>query len=68
VAAICGGSAIALRLHQSFNQMKTDFNFFRRHFYPELNCIVFVSGNRALVTFKQEFGFGVLLRFTTPVQ
>jgi hypothetical protein len=23
---------VPLRLHQSFNQMKTDFNFFRRHF------------------------------------
>jgi uncharacterized membrane protein YadS len=29
--AICGGSAIAA-ITQSFNQMKTDFNFFRRHF------------------------------------
>jgi hypothetical protein len=48
--------------------MKTDFNFFRRHFYSELNCIVCVSCNWVLVTFKPRGGFGVLLRFTTPVQ
>jgi uncharacterized membrane protein YadS len=63
-----GGSAIAA-ITPVINQMKTDFNFFRRHFI--LNSIalfVFPAIGYWLHLSQEDLVCGVLLRFTTPVQ
>jgi uncharacterized membrane protein YadS len=35
--------------------MKTDFNFFRRHFYSELNCIVCLQLGIGYIS-QEDFG------------